>query len=100
MTMRKIKFLFGATAAALIGLVPFSPVARANILFSGWYFSSFAGPLGAPLESAAVAEGILYDTVAGTAGAPTYDYIFLVANTGLAPIAAFGGGTGSRCGAL
>ena len=41
------------------------------------------------------AEGILYDTVPGTAGFPTYDYIFEVANTGLAPIAAFGGGTGA-----
>jgi hypothetical protein len=36
----------------------------------------------------------LYDSVAGLAGAPTYDYIYDVANIGMAPIADFGGGTG------
>jgi hypothetical protein len=82
------RLLSGAILLALIG-----PAAHAAILFSGWNYTSFAGPgFG---ESAVVAEGILYDTAIGSAGAPAYDYIFEVANTGVAPIAAFGGGTGA-----
>jgi PEP-CTERM motif len=66
--------------------------AHATILFSGWFYTSVTGSL--PGESALVATGIFYDTVAGTAGAPTYDYIYEVANTGTAPIADFGIATG------
>jgi hypothetical protein len=73
-------------------LLLISSTAHSAIFFSGWHYTGIVGP-GAG-ESALVAEGILYDTVPGTAGAPTYDYVFEVANTGLAPIAAFGGGTG------
>ncbi len=86
----------GCFWSATILLLLISPAANAAVLFSGWFYTSVAGPVAG--ESALVAEGIGYDTVAGTAGAPTYDYIFEVANTGLAPIAAFGGGIGLGAG--
>jgi hypothetical protein len=83
-----------AAAAALgLSIAAISPAAHAATFFSGWFTTNFVGP--SPGESARVTEGILYDTVAGSAGAPAYDYIFMVANTGTVPIAAFGGGTGA-----
>jgi hypothetical protein len=78
-------------AAALLFLLN-STDACAGIFFSGWFYSSVVGPAGG--DRALIASGILYDSVAGTAGAPTYDYIYMVANTGTVPIAQFGGGTG------
>jgi hypothetical protein len=92
----------GVLAAALVaarrllsGMILFvllGPAAHATIQFSGWFYTGVTGSL--PGESALVATGLLYDTVAGTAGAPTYDYIYEVANTGAAPIADFGVATG------
>jgi hypothetical protein len=80
-------------AMAVVGvLAALSSAADAAILFSGWRYSSLVGP--APGESALIASGILYDTVPGTAGAPTYDYIYEVWNRGTVAIADFGGGTG------
>lgn len=76
---------------AAIPLVLLAPASHAKILFSGWYYSSESDGAG---MSALLATGILYDTVKGTAGAPTYDYIYEIANTGAVPIDAFGGGTG------
>jgi len=83
----------GTTALGLCLSVIGSSV-HAATFFSGWFTTNIVGP--APGESARVVEGILYDNVAGTAGAPAYDYVFFVANTGPAPIAAFGGGTGPQ----
>jgi len=80
--------------APLLLLPLISSGASATIQFSGWYYTSITGPFAG--ESALVAAGILYDTVRGTAGAPTYDYIYEVADTGTAPIAAFVGGTGPQ----
>ena len=80
--------------APLLLLPLISSGASATIQFSGWYYTSITGPFAG--ESALVAAGILYDTVKGTAGAPTYDYIYEVADTGTAPIAAFVGGTGPQ----
>jgi hypothetical protein len=80
--------------AVLIAVILQCSAAQATILFSGWFYTSVVGPVPAT-ENALVAEGILFDTVPGSAGAPAYDYIFEVANTGAAPIAAFGGGTGA-----
>ncbi|MBV8682320.1 MAG: PEPxxWA-CTERM sorting domain-containing protein [Caulobacteraceae bacterium] len=79
-----------AIAAGLVAATP--QATHARILFSGWAYSSIAGP--APGESALVAAGILYDTIPGTAGRPTYDYIYEVWNNGVVPIADFGGGPG------
>lgn len=76
----------------MLGLV--APPARSAILFSGWFYTPIVGT-GAG-ESALLASGILFDTVAGSAGGPTYDYVYMVANTGVAPIAAFVGGTGPQ----
>ena len=93
--LRKALVMFITAGAWLCGmtvLVLISPTAHAATLFSGWFYTAVTGP--APGENVLVAEGILYDTVPGTAGAPTYDYQFYVANTGIAPLAAFGGGTG------
>src|SRR6478672_3304440 len=84
-------------AATLLFLVN-STDARAGVFFSGWFYSSVVGPAGG--DRALVASGILYDNVPGTAGAPTYDYIYMVANTGTVPIAQFGGGTGPAGGAV
>jgi hypothetical protein len=80
--------------APLLLLPLISSSASSTIQFSGWYYTSITGPFAG--ESALVAAGILYDTVKGTAGAPTYDYIYEVADTGTAPIAAFVGGTGPQ----
>jgi hypothetical protein len=89
--MTRKPFLIGAAAvASMIGALP--TASNAAILFSGWYYSSLVGP--AAGESALIATGILYDTIPGSAGAPAYDYIYMVANTGVVPIADFGGGTG------
>lgn len=88
---------FVATAATLL-LAATSPAAHAGVFFSGWFYSTAVGPLAG--ERALIAAGILYDNVPGTAGAPTYDYIYMVANTGTVPIAQFGGGTGPAGGAV
>jgi len=81
------RYLLSGTFLVLL----FGPATHAALLFSGW---SYTGVIGGPGESALVASGILYDTVPGTAGAPTYDYIYEVWNRGTVPIADFGGGTG------
>jgi len=80
------------TIAAVGALTAISSAAQGAILFSGWNYSSLLGP--AAGESAIIASGILYDTIPGTAGRPTYDYIYEVWNNGAVPIADFGGGTG------
>jgi hypothetical protein len=80
-----------AAAALGLSLAAISPTAHAATFFSGWFTTNISA---GPGESAQVTEGILYDNLIGSAGAPAYDYIFMVANTGAAPIAAFGGGTG------
>jgi hypothetical protein len=85
-----VSFTSLAIAAGLVAAAP--QTVDAKILFSGWSYSSIAGP--APGESAVVAAGIFYDTIKGTARAPTYDYIYEVWNTGAVPIADFGGGPG------
>jgi len=84
-----------AAAALGLSLSAISPAAHAATFFSGWLTTNIVGPAGAALESAVVAEGILFNNQIGSAGGRAYDYIFIVANTGLAPIAAFGGGTGA-----
>jgi hypothetical protein len=80
------------TLAAVGMLTAIGSAANAKILFSGWSYTGLVGP--AAGEAALVASGILYDTIPGTAGAPTYDYIYEVWNKGVVPIADFGGGTG------
>jgi len=83
-----------STALAL-SFAAINPAAHAATFFSGWFTTTIVGPAGPALESAVVAEGILFNNQIGSAGGRAYDYIFLVGNTGLAPIAAFGGGTGA-----
>jgi len=80
------------TLAAVGMLTAIASPAHARILFSGWSYTGLVGP--AAGKAALVASGILYDTIPGTARAPTYDYIYEVWNRGIVPIADFGGGTG------
>ena len=84
-----------AVAALGLSVAAISPTAHAATFFSGWFTTNISA---GPGESARVTEGILYDNLIGSAGAPAYDYIFMVANTGAAPIAAFGGGVGGGAG--
>jgi hypothetical protein len=98
MMQKRLRMVMGAVIVVagyffpgIILLMLVGPAAHGAILFSGWHYT---GVTGGPGESALVASGILYDTVAGTAGAPTYDYIYEVLNKGTVPIADFGGGTG------
>ncbi|MDB5480679.1 MAG: hypothetical protein JWO83_1732 [Caulobacteraceae bacterium] len=86
----KLQRLVVLAAAGVLATV--ASTAHAAIRFSGWSYTGLVGP--AAGESALVASGILYDTIPGTAGAPTYDYIYEVWNRGVVPIADFGGGTG------
>lgn len=87
----KLRHLLSIAAAGLLATA--ASASQAAILFSGWFYSNVVGP--AAGEDALVAAGILYDTVKGSAGAPTYDYIYEVANIGAVPIAVFGGGPGA-----
>jgi hypothetical protein len=87
-----------AAIAASLFLAVAGSVAHGAVFFSGWFYTTVIGPFGG--DRALVASGILYDTIPGSAGAPTYDYIYMVANTGTVPIAQFGGGTGPAGGAV